>query len=75
MIGEPAAGIGVNRAEKSLQRVEKSDGENNLRCRKNAVRQHFNVFWCEAEPKFFARAREHERNEQQRGIAPQRKEA
>ena len=67
MVGQPAAGIGVNRAEKSLQRVKKADDQ-------NAAAERLNVFGREAEPEFFARAGEHERDEQQRGVAPQREE-
>src|SRR5208282_3001494 len=65
MIGEPAAGIGVNRAKKCLQRVEKSDDE-------DATAERLDVFGREAEPEFFAGAGEQERDEQQRRVAPQR---
>ena len=75
MVSEPAAGIRVERAKQCLQRVENADDQNNLRRRQNAVRQCLDVFGCETQPEFFTGAREHERNEQQRGIAPQRKEA
>src|ERR1019366_813277 len=67
MVGEPAAGIGVNRAEKCLQCVEQPDDE-------NAATERLDVFGREAEPEFFAGAREHERDEQQRSVAPQREE-
>jgi hypothetical protein len=43
MIGQPAAGIGVNRAKKCLQRVEQSDDE-------NSAAERFNIFGREAEP-------------------------
>ena len=36
--------------------------------------QHFNIFRCKTEPELFARAREHQRDEQQRGVAAQREE-
>src|ERR1039458_3838369 len=67
MIGQPAARIGVNRAEKSLQPVKQADDE-------NGAAERLDVFGREAEPEFFAGAGEHERDEQQRCVAPQGEE-
>ena len=67
MIGEPAAGIGVNRAEQSLQRIEQADDQ-------NAAAERLDIFGREAEPEFFAGAGQQERDEQQRGVAPEREE-
>ena len=66
-VRKPAAGIGVDRAKKSLQRVEQTDDE-------NTAAKRFDVFGRKAEPELFPRAREHERDEQQRRVPPQREE-
>ena len=67
VIRRPAAGVGVDRAKKSLERVEHADDE-------HARAQRLQIFGREAEPEFFTRARQHQRHEQQRGVAFERQE-
>src|SRR3989442_6430167 len=65
-VGQPAAGIGVKRAQQRLQRVEQSDDQ-------NARAESFEILRRESKPEPFAGERQYQRPKQQRGVSSQRK--
>ena len=67
VVGEPAARIGIDRAEQSLQRIEQADDQ-------HASAKSFEILGREAEPETFAGSGQHERHEQQHDVASQGEE-
>src|SRR5207249_7464021 len=74
-IGEPAARVGVKRAEQVLKRAEQADDENDLLgVEKLPLAQALEIFGRKAEPQSLTGTGQHERNQQQRSVASQGQE-
>jgi len=65
MVSQLAAGPRIDSPKQRLQRVEQPND-------KHRRPEGFEIFWREAQPEPFPRARQHQRDKQQRRVAAQR---